>query len=449
MSIDAKGGFIQKYWMFHLSHVKLAISIFLVISILSINSEAGSSQVSLGKNSRGAWELVRDGKPFLIQGVGGSGSLQMAKDVGANSIRTWGIEQLEAKDPDGHTLLNRAEELGLTLCVGIWVKHERHGFKYDDAKFIQQQREEIRAAVRKYKDHPSVLVWGLGNEMESYVGTENAVRVWKELNELAKIIKEEDPNHPVMTVIAGADTGKIKEIMKYYPSIDILGINAYLGAGGAGGTLKGMGWTKPFIMTEYGPVGHWQAPKAPWGAAIEPSGNEKAANYFATLSTLIENKEGLCLGSYAFLWGNKQETTSTWYGMLLSTGEKLPPVDALVRGWSGKWPTNRCPKLESIEFPIALKKGKPGEKVKASARVQDADGDALQYEWTVMAESKDLRGGGDAESVPASFPQAVQGAKEKECSLTLPKEKGAYRLFLVVRDGNGAATTGNVPFYVE
>jgi len=87
--------------------------------------------------------------------------------------------------------------------------------------------------------------------------------------------------------------------------------------------------------------------------------------------------------------------------------------------------------------------------VKASAKVQDADGDSLQYDWTVMAESKDLRGGGDAESVPASFPQSVEGAKEKECSVTLPKEKGAYRLFLVVRDGKGAATTGNVPFYVE
>ena len=435
--------------MSHRSHVKLAISIFLVISILSINSEAGSSQVSLAKNSHGAWELVRDGKPFLIQGVGGPGSLQLAKEAGVNSIRTWGIEQLETKDAEGHTLLNRAEEMGLTLCVGIWVKHERHGFKYDDTKFIQQQREEIRAAVRKYKNHPSVLVWGLGNEMESYVGTENAVRVWKELNELAKIIKEEDPSHPVMTVIAGADTGKIQEIMKYYPSIDILGINAYLGAGGAGGTLKGMGWTKPFIMTEYGPVGHWQAPKAPWGAAIEPSGNEKAAHYFATLSTLMENKEGLCLGSYAFLWGNKQETTSTWYGMLLPTGEKLPPVDALVRGWSGKWPANRCPKVESIEFPVALKKGKPGEKVKASAKVKDPDGDSLQYEWSVMAESKDLRGGGDSESVPASYPKAIQSESDKDCFVTLPMDKGAYRLFLIVRDGKGGATTANFPFSVE
>jgi hypothetical protein len=81
--------------------------------------------------------------------------------------------------------------------------------------------------------------------------------------------------------------------------------------------------------------------------------------------------------------------------------------------------------------------------------VKDADGDSLQYEWSVMAESKDLRGGGDAESVPLSFPQAVLGAKENDCSVTLPKEKGAYRLFLVVRDGKGAATTGNVPFFVD
>ena len=435
--------------MFSLFHVKQTISIILVISMLTKTSSAEPTQVSLVKDPQGIWCLQRDGKPFFVQGVGGSGSIKLAKEVGANSVRTWGIEQLEFKDDEGRPFIDQAERLGLTVCVGLWVKHERHGFKYSDSKFIAKQREEIVSAVRKYKNHPAVLVWGLGNEMESYVGTEDAIRVWKELEELAKLIKQEDPNHPVMTVIAGADTGKIKEIMKYYPSIDILGINAYLGAGGAGGTLKGLGWTKPFIMAEYGPVGHWQTPKTAWGAAIEPTGNEKAANYYASLSTLIENKEGLCLGSYAFLWGNKQETTSTWYGMLLSTGEKLPPVDALVRGWSGKWPANRCPKLESIEFPVALKKGKPGEKVKASAKVKDADGDSLQYEWSVMAESKDLRGGGDAESVPLSFPQAVEGAKENDCSVTLPKEKGAYRLFLVVRDGKGAATTGNVPFFVD
>jgi hypothetical protein len=106
--------------------------------------------------------------------------------------------------------------------------------------------------------------------------------------------------------------------------------------------------------------------------------------------------------------------------------------------------------VESIEFPVALKKGMPGAKVKASAKVKDPDGDSLQYEWTVMAESKDLRGGGDEESVPASFPECIKvGTEGSDLTLTLPEKKGAYRLFLVVRDGRGAATTANFPFGVE
>ena len=131
---------ISECWVISPWYVKLAISILLVISVLTEKTNADISQVSVSKDSRGAWILQRNGQPFSIQGVGGSGSLKLAKEAGVNSLRTWGIEQLEAKDADGRTLLQRAEELGLTLCVGIWVKHERHGFKYDDAKFLQQQR---------------------------------------------------------------------------------------------------------------------------------------------------------------------------------------------------------------------------------------------------------------------------------------------------------------------
>ena len=411
---------------------------------------AEPSHVTLGKSAAGAWELRKDGQPFPIHGVGGNGSMDLAREIGANSVRTWGVEQLEAKDAEGRNLLDAAQARGMMVCAGIWVEHGRHGFKYDDPASVEKQREKTRAAVRRYKDHPALLVWGLGNEMETDVGTEAAARVWRELDQLARIVKEEDPNHPVMTVIAGADTGKIKEIMKYYPSIDILGINAYAGAGGAGATLQSLGWDKPFVMAEYGPVGHWEGAKTPWGAALEPNGNEKAANYYATLSTLLENTEGLCLGSYAFLWGQKQETTATWYGMLLSSGEKLPPVDAVARGWSGKWPTNRCPILEKVGFPTARHIGKPGEKVKVHAEVRDPEGDKMSYEWSVLAESTDLRFGGDAETVPPSFPQCIPADSDSpELTLTLPEKKGFYRLFLVVRDGRGAATTANFPFGVE
>lgn len=434
--------------MFPLRHVKQGIFLVFMHKALCMSTFSGEPNVFLRQDAKGVWELVKDGKLMRILGVGGTENLSLAKKVGANSVRIWDTEQLMHKTAGGKTLLAELEDLGLTLCAGIWVEHERHGFSYLDREKIREQREKVRTAVRKYRDHPNLLLWGLGNEMEIFPGQPEAVRVWKEVEELARIVKAEDPRHPVMTVIAGADERKIREIMEHYPSIDILGINAYRGAGGAGPKLASLGWKKPFLLAEFGPPGHWEVPKTAWGAPLEPTANEKAANYYATLTTLMENKEGLCLGSYAFLWGNKQETTSTWYGMLLSTGDKLPSVDAVAKAWSGKWPKNRSPKIASLGFVVPTEQAKAGTVHAVRAAASDPERDSLVYEWLVMAESRDIRHGGDAEKAPSSFPEAVQKTLGPECQVTFPP-RGAYRLFLTVRDGQGGATTANLPFFSE
>ena len=434
--------------MCHLGYVKRTIAAILVGSGFTFHSMAAGSKVELRQSPDRGWELLRNGEPYRILGVGGPGPLALAKELGANSVRFWGIQQLEETNASGKTNLEQIEELGLTFCAGIWVEHERHGFSYLDPEMVQKQRQKVRDAVRRYKDHPNLLVWGLGNEMEIFPGLPEAARVWKEVEELAKIVKEEDPDHPVMTVIAGADERKVREIMEHYPSIDILGINAYSGAAGTGLKLEGLGWKKPYAITEFGPPGHWEVAKTAWGAPLEPTANEKAAQYFATLQSAMEDKEGLCLGSYAFLWGQKQETTPTWYGMLLPTGEKLPSVDAAVRQWTGEWPSNRSPKIESLRFKSGADRAKAGTRLEAVAAVSDRDDEALTYEWTVMAESKDIKHGGDAESVPPTFPEALEAGAGPECTVTLPAA-GAYRLFLVVRDGRGGASTANLPFLSE
>lgn len=431
--------------MLRSSRVKSAMVFLLFFKIMIINALSITSKVQIHQNSGGAWELERNGQPMRILGVGGTEHLSLAKDLGANSVRVWDTSQLLLKNPQGKTVLEEIEELGLSFCAGLWVEHQRHGFSYLDSEKVQKQRDRVREAVRKYKDHPQLLVWGLGNEMEISLSPPDAIRVWKELEQLARIVKEEDPNHPVMTVIAGADPRKVKEIQEHYPSLEILGINAYSGAGGTGATLQSQGWKKPFILAEFGTAGHWQVPQTPWGAPVEPTANEKAVQYFSTLESVMENKEGLCLGSYAFLWGHKQETTPTWYGMLLAGGEKLPSVDAVVKVWTGSWPANRSPKIESLEFGGKVIKAKPGTRLQASAKVTDRDKDSLTYEWTVMAESKDVRHGGDAEAVPPKFPQALDKVQGPGCTVVVPPA-GAYRLFLVVRDGKGGASTANLPF---
>jgi hypothetical protein len=57
--------------------------------------------------------------------------------------------------------------------------------------------------------------------------------------------------------------------------------------------------------------------------------------------------------------------------------------------------------------------------------------------------------GGDAESVPVSFPHLVLRNHEPECRFVAPDAAGDYRLFLVATDGRGNAATANFPFRVE
>ena len=202
--------------------------------------------------------------------------------------------------------MDRAQELGLGIAAGIWIEHERHGFNYDDPAQVQKQRDAVRQAVRKYKDCPAILVWGLGNEMEGPTATgaePRTIKIWQELNVLASIIKEEDPNHPVMTVIANDSSAKVKGIMDYYPNIDILGVNAYASGGGVGQALKQMGWKKPFMLTEFGPPGAWEVPKTKWGASIEPSSWEKAGGYYATSQMLSRDEQGYSPGHLRFSVG--------------------------------------------------------------------------------------------------------------------------------------------------
>ena len=409
-------------------------------------AQAAAPTVKVAMDESGHPVLLRDGKPFVIHGAGGTSHLKDLVKYGGNSIRTWGIESLEEKI-DGKPLLDACGELGLAVTAGIWLGHERHGFNYSDPAQLEKQRAMVRASVRRYRDHPALLMWGLGNEMEGPDADGQDPRIWKEVNVLAAIVKEEDPNHPVMTVIAGAATAKVKGVLAYCPNIDVLGVNAYGGASGAARAAKQAGWRKPFVLTEFGPQGHWEVARTPWKAPIEPSSRTKAAGYFATLSLLAEEKD-ITLGSYVFLWGQKQEVTSTWYGMFLGTGEKLPTVDAVCRAWTGAWPANRSPRLERFDCSLKEATVAPGQTVAATTEVTDPEGDALSWEWTVVEESTDRRVGGDAEAAPPAVAGAILGQDKGSATLRTPDKPGAYRVCGVWRGGRGEASADNIPFQV-
>ncbi len=408
-----------------------------------VATSAGSPQLSAQsivklQQTGGKFQLTRDGEPYFIKGAGGENFLERLAQSGGNSIRTWGADNLEQ-------ILNDAHENGLTVSVGMWLGHQRHGFSYQNATEVLKQFDECLATVRKYKNHPAVLLWGIGNEME---GEGNDPSVWYAVNHIAREVKRIDPNHPTMTVIAelGENESKLHSIERFCPDIDIIGVNSYGGIDTVGTRYANAGGSKPYIITEHGTLGPWETGKTSWGSPIEDTSTQKADWYARGYKAAVLDQPAKCLGSYAFLWGHKQETTATWFGMLLPDGSRLGPVDAMSEKWTGSPPPNRCPEITSLSLD-RTEQLKPGDRIFGKLKATDPENDKLTVKWLLRSDSGTIGDGGDAQESETTFTDAVQGTAEN-ATVTVPKGGGGYRLFAYVYDGQGGAAVGNVPFHV-
>lgn len=401
------------------------------------------SHVAVEGDAERGYRLLRNGEPFVIRGAGGEGSLETLAACGGNAIRTWDADA-PARVVDGRRMIDRAHDLGITVTVGLWLGHERHGFDYTDPAQLAKQQAMVEEAVVAFRDHPATLAWGLGNEME---GPGDKPVIWKEVNRLARRIKELDPHHPVMTIVANVSPEKLACITEHAPDIDILGINVYGGAGSIASRLRSERWTKPYCITEFGLPGPWEVGHTDWQAPIEPSSREKAAATHAAQMAIMEDAKH-CLGSYVFLWGQKQEATASWFGMFLPSGEKTIRVDAMAHAWTGRWPANRAPVLDETDVPWRNATVAPFAAGVARVRYRDPDGDPLAYHWEITEESSDRREGGDAERKPAVVADAVLGGADGAVEIRAPEKPGAYRLFVTVTDGHGSGAMDNWPFRV-
>ena len=387
-----------------------------------------------------SWQLFRGGEPYLIRGAGGTASLERLADAGANSIRTWGADDIGAR-------LDEAHGLGLSVTVGIWLGHERHGFDYNDPAQVSEQFEKARQTVLRYKDHPAVLLWGIGNEMEGF-GTGDNSAIWKAVNDIAAMVKEIDPLHPTMTVTAEIGGARIDSINNRCPAIDIHGINSYGGAPSLAERYRKGGGTKPFIITEFGPPGAWEVPKNPWGAPAEPTSTEKAAFYRRSYQRAVIEAAELSLGSYAFTWGFKMESTATWFGMFLPDGSKLGAVDVMTELWSGMPPADLSPTIEPL-VTDSKPTVDPGDKLRVRAAVADPEGGELRTRWVLRPESSEYATGGDFRAMLPDIEGAVIKSGIDGALLRMPSEPGPYRLFLYAWDEAGNAATANVPLLVK
>lgn len=381
--------------------------------------------------------ITRGGQPYFVKGAAGYEHLDELVFAGGNSIRTWTTNGLGE-------ILDAAQQRGLTVCAGIWFEPECSWFSYANAEHCARQAERVRKAVLEFRDHPALLFWGLGNEVEGDGGN---TPYWKQIEALAKLVKELDPAHPTFTAVAGLSIEKAKGLNEHTPSLDFVGINTYAALNSLRDHLVKVNWKRPWVVTEYGPRGFWESPRTAWRAPIEQTSGEKA-RFMRKAYEVAILPGGDCWGGYVFLWGQKQEATSTWFGIFTEQGETTATRDVLHELWTGQPPAERAPELETLTSAAAKKEIEPGSEFTAEAKASDPDGDALSWHWTVTPEhaGRDDKG---RERVTAPLPESVVKVDGPSASFRAPKKPGDYRVHLRVTDTRRRAATGNFPFKVK
>jgi len=418
--------------------VLLIPSFLFLSSVVSGCTPSKPAHVDVSRNGE-AFELRVDGKPFYIQGVGlgvpigrkGENYVAMAKELGANALRTWGTDQGDSR------YLRLARKYGFYVDAGIWLDYVdpknkisyKPGFEYRRRK----EREIIRYVTR-FKSHPSILMWNIGNEAMAMTQDEPAkVEIAEFLEQMIQRVHRIDPHHPV--VYACADTREFALLKKYCPSLDIVGVNNYGSPIMVQSRWIEAGFSIPYLFTEFGHLGPWDRPKNETGAFIEASDETKAQQY-RNHWNLTRERRGHNLGGFVFHLGETTQESMSYWNINHHALRKEPFL--VMQKLYLRLPTTRhAPKIRSFEgVPEAAK---TGERVAVEVGAQPGgDARGLVYRYFVSTSIE----GPSGYYVNKEIPVAVR-AKGPRAEIGLPSIPGKYRVYALIEDASGCAAIQN------
>ena len=145
---------------------------------------------------------------------------EMLADMGANAIRT-------SHNPPAPELLELADKMGFLVmdeAFDVWAR-QKTALDYH-LLFRDWHEQDLRAMLRRDRNHPSVILWSIGNEVGEQTGGAEGAAI---AEDLTRICHEEDPTRPT---ISGMNSANAKS--PFPTPIDAVGLN-YQGTGVYGG----------------------------------------------------------------------------------------------------------------------------------------------------------------------------------------------------------------------
>ena len=202
--------------------LKRILYIVVISALFSCSTATEMKEVSVSRRN-----ILVDGKRYFIRGICYhpvpkgktvrdfgtlTEDLALMTEAGINTIRVYA-------PIDDKAVLDEIHDAGLKVIMGIGYNSQGRDFDILSGSFVDY--------VNKYKDHPAILMWELGNEYNYHPEwfERSDINVWyKALNHAAEVIHQNDPSHPVATA-----HGELPEewVLAACPNVDVWGMNVY------------------------------------------------------------------------------------------------------------------------------------------------------------------------------------------------------------------------------
>ncbi|WP_010677918.1 glycoside hydrolase family 2 TIM barrel-domain containing protein [Bacillus timonensis] len=117
---------------------------------------------------------------------------EILKDMGVNAIRT--AHNMPAKE-----WMDLADEMGFLIISEAFDMWERPKTTYDYARFFKEwAKADVKSWVKRDRNHPSLLMWSIGNEIYDTHADERGLEITKMLTEE---VKKYDPKENAKVTI--------------------------------------------------------------------------------------------------------------------------------------------------------------------------------------------------------------------------------------------------------
>ena len=301
-------------------------------------SSSSASFVTVERAGDGSFRYLVNGSPQVFIGMGYNPIYRYLSDeeraenydrdfkilceAGVNHIIGWDADKGYEQDKFDELTLDYAEKYAIGVVMPFYLPVEGD---YTDEAFTRSLMEEVAKKVERFRDHPALRMWGVGNEVLVEMSSDSMRAAFCQFYpRIVDLIHELDPNHPV--IYREAEDVFLSAISEWFGNDEerpwlLYGMNIYtMELERILDTWPSEGLNHPLIVTEFG---------------AEPDSPEGRAIGYLSMWRMIRAHPEYVLGGAPYAWTTAgPEPTDVIWGLM---DENSQPVDDTFEQLAEEW----------------------------------------------------------------------------------------------------------------